>query len=151
MPDTMTPEQRSRTMRAVRSRDTHPERALRRALWAAGVRGWRCHWRAAPGKPDLAWPGKRVAVFVDGAFWHGHPDRYWPGRSGDYWDEKIERNRARDRRTNAELLEGGWALIRLWDFEVLEDPAGSAAKVIDLVETVQGAARTGPVRGTGER
>jgi len=133
MPDTMSVEQRSRTMRAVRSQDTAPELALRRALWAAGIRGWRCHWKSAPGRPDIAWPGRKVAVFVDGAFWHGHPGRYWPGRSGSYWDAKIERNRARDRRTDAALAKQGWAVLRLWDFEVIEDPVGSTKRVEDLL------------------
>src|SRR5688572_28401692 len=90
--DTRTAEQRSRIMAAVGSKNTGPELELRRALYAAGVRGWRCHYRRAPGTPDLAWPRRRVAVFVDGAFWHGHPSRHKPGRSGRYWDNKIERN-----------------------------------------------------------
>src|SRR5205085_1367856 len=97
--DRMTREQRRATMARVRNRDTDPEIALRRALWAAGIRGWRCHPRAVPGRPDLAWVGRQVAVFVDGAFWHGHPDHYW-GQSGKFWDEKIARKRARDERVN---------------------------------------------------
>jgi DNA mismatch endonuclease (patch repair protein) len=92
---------------------------LRRALWAAGVRGWRLH-PPLPGKPDLAWPGRGLAVFVDGAFWHGHPD-YYRGQSGEFWDEKIARNRARDERVNAELADLGWRVVRLWDFEVDTD------------------------------
>lgn len=68
-------------MRAVRSKDTEPEVALRRALYAEGVRGWRCHYSRLPGTPDIAWATRRVAVFVDGAFWHGHPSCYRPGRS----------------------------------------------------------------------
>ena len=73
--------------------------------------------RRVLGRPDLAWIGRRVAVFVDGAFWHGHPDYYW-GQSGKFWDEKIARNRARDERVNRELIEAGWTVVRLWDFEV---------------------------------
>ena len=65
MADTRTPEQRRRIMTAVRSKNTAPELRLRRALFQAGVRGWRCHYKRAPGKPDLAWPGLRVALFVD--------------------------------------------------------------------------------------
>jgi DNA mismatch endonuclease (patch repair protein) len=117
VPDRLTKERRSRLMSRVRTRDTEPELLLRRALWAAGVRGWRLHPKTVPGCPDLAWIGRRVAVFVDGAFWHGHPDHYW-GQSGKFWDEKIDRNRARDRRVNAELEELEWLVVRLWDFEV---------------------------------
>jgi DNA mismatch endonuclease (patch repair protein) len=70
-----------------------------------------------------------VAVFVDGAFWHGHPDYYW-GQSGKFWNEKIKRNRARDRRVDEELGESGWKVIRIWDFEVEEDPEACARRVI---------------------
>lgn len=104
-------------MSRVRTRDTAPELQLRRALWASGVRGWRLHSRKVYGKPDLAWLGQRVAIFVDGAFWHGHPDYYW-GQSGKFWDEKIERNRRRDERVTDELIGEGWTVLRFWDFEV---------------------------------
>jgi DNA mismatch endonuclease (patch repair protein) len=107
-------------MSRVRTRNTGPEVTLRRALWAAGVRGWRLHPKKVPGNPDLAWIGRRVAIFVDGAFWHGHPDHYH-GQSGAFWDEKIARNRARDERVNAELACAGWVVLRFWDFEVERD------------------------------
>ena len=129
MPDTYPPEVRSRVMARVRGKDTGPEMLLRRALWAAGVRGWRCHRRAVPGRPDLAFGPAKLAVFVDGGFWHGHPSKYWPGRSGPYWDAKIARNQARDRKVDAELEELGWAVIRLWDFEVEADPRLAAQSV----------------------
>ena len=134
----LTREQRSALMSRVRNRNTKPEVTLRRALWASGVRGWRCHPKRVVGSPDLAWIGRRVAVFVDGAFWHGHPDYYW-GQSGAFWDEKIARNRARDRRVNDELTDAGWLVVRLWDFEVEKD-LGSC------VERVEGAVRA---RGLG--
>ena len=108
-------------MSRVRTRDTAPELELRRALWASGIRGWRLHPRKVHGKPDLAWLGRRVAVFVDGAFWHGHPDYYW-GQSGKFWDEKIERNRRRDERVTGELVDEGWTVLRFWDFEVERHP-----------------------------
>jgi DNA mismatch endonuclease, patch repair protein len=117
-------------MTAVRSRDTAPEVALRRALYGAGIRGWRCHWKKAPGTPDIAWPRQRVAVFVDGAFWHGHPSRHKPGRSGRYWDEKIARNVERDRRVDSDLERMGWTVLRLWDFEVAKDLDGSVSRVM---------------------
>ena len=109
-------------MAAVRQRDTAPELALRRALYASGIRGWRCNYRPAPGRPDLAWPRLRVAVFVDGAFWHGHSSRHRPGRSGEYWDVKIASNVARDRCIDSQLATAGWTVLRIWDFEVRKDP-----------------------------
>lgn len=117
MPDALTKQRRSQLMSRVRSRDTKPELLLRHAMWRSGLRGWRLHPKAVPGRPDLAWIGRRVAVFVDGAFWHGHPDHY-RGQSGKFWDEKIDRNRARDAQVNAQLADSEWSVVRLWDFEV---------------------------------
>lgn len=129
MPDDRTPQQRSRTMRAVKGKDTKPELALRRSLWARGVRGWRIHRKDLPGRPDLAFGPAKLAVFVDGAFWHGRPDKYWPGRSGDYWDAKIARNQQRDHETDEALREMGWEPLRLWDDEVMNDPDEAAHQV----------------------
>jgi DNA mismatch endonuclease, patch repair protein len=121
MVDTRTPADRSRIMAAVKGKNTSPEKALRQALYAAGIRGWRTHYRRVPGTPDLAWPALGVAVFVDGAFWHGHPSRHKPGRSGPYWDSKIAANEARDRRVDRELAESGWDVVRIWDFEIKKE------------------------------
>jgi DNA mismatch endonuclease (patch repair protein) len=107
-------------MSQIRSKDTKPELAVRRALWQNGVRGWRCHPRAVPGKPDLAFTRWHVAVFVDGRFWHGHPDYFTPGKSGSYWDAKIARTQERDRIANLALQAQGWEVLRFWDFEVEE-------------------------------
>lgn len=129
MPDTYPREVRSRVMAQVKGRDTRPEMTLRKALFSIGIRGWRCHRKDLPGTPDLVFGPSKVVVFVDGAFWHGHPDKYWPGRSGAYWDAKIERNMERDRRVNKDLKRAGWKVIRIWDFEVLRDPLAAARKV----------------------
>jgi DNA mismatch endonuclease (patch repair protein) len=133
MADFLSQAQRSALMSRVKTRDTEPEVTLRRALWAAGVRGWRLHPRRVPGKPDIAWLGRRVAVFVDGAFWHGHPDHYW-GQSGPFWDAKIARNRERDSRVNGQLAEAGWAVVRIWDFEVTRDLPGCVESVRKSLE-----------------
>jgi DNA mismatch endonuclease (patch repair protein) len=134
MADTRTPEQRRRIMAAVRRRDTAPEIALRRSLHAAGVRGWRCDYRRAPGRPDIAWPALRVAVFVDGAFWHGHPSRHRPGRSGPYWDAKIAANVERDRRVDAALNASGWTALRVWDFEVRRNQADAVTRIVAALQ-----------------
>ncbi len=115
-------------MSRVKTRDTAPELALRRTMWRVGLRGWRLHPKQVPGRPDIAWIGRRVAVFVDGAFWHGHPDHYW-GQSGPFWDAKIARNRERDEQINAQLSTSGWIVVRIWDFEVLREPAECVAKI----------------------
>lgn len=134
MPDVYSREVRSRVMARVKRRDTGPELTLRRALYRRGVRGWRCDRRNLPGRPDLAFGRARVAVFVDGGFWHGHPTKWWPGRSGDYWDAKIARNIERDRRVDEELEQMGWCVLRFWDFEVERDPDAAAYAVIKLLD-----------------
>lgn len=121
-------------MASVKSRDTGPEVELRKALYGRGLRGWRCNYKRASGRPDIAWPARRVAVFVDGAFWHGHPSRHKPGRSGEYWDRKIEQNVARDRRVNRELRDSGWEVLRIWDFEIRKDLEGVLARVVNVLE-----------------
>lgn len=130
MPDNLTAEQRRRAMqRTSAQRDTKPELALRRALWAAGVRGWRLHRKDLPGRPDLAFGKARLAVFVDGAFWHGREDKWWPGRSGDYWDKKIARNKERDLAADEALADQHWRVLRLWDDEIMKDPQAAAQRV----------------------
>ncbi len=133
MADQLTPAKRSALMSRVKTRDTAPELKLRRALWAAGLRGWRLHSRGVSGRPDIAWLGRRVAIFVDGAFWHGHPDHYW-GQSGRFWDEKIDRNRSRDEKVTRELVDDGWIVLRLWDFEIEQD----VLRCVDQVRRVLG-------------
>lgn len=120
-------------MARIRGRDTKPELALRHALRAAGASGYRCHYAKAPGRPDVAFVGQRLAIFVDGAFWHGHPAYFTPGKSGPAWDRKIARNAERDREVDALLADAGWDVLRLWDFEVLSDPASAARRVLKLL------------------
>jgi DNA mismatch endonuclease (patch repair protein) len=118
-------------MAGIRTRDTAPELALRRALWAAGLRGWRCNRKDLPGRPDLAFSRAKLAVFVDGAFWHGHPSKFKSGKSGPFWDEKIRRNQARDHAVDQELSSLGWRVLRVWDFEVHREIDATVARVID--------------------
>ena len=117
-------------MARIRSKDTKPELALRRALWAAGARGWRCHPKTVPGKPDLAFTRKRIAIFVDGRFWHGHPDYFTFGKSGSYWDAKIARTKERDQLANQALAAEGWTVLRFWDFEVERELENCVAAVL---------------------
>jgi DNA mismatch endonuclease (patch repair protein) len=121
VPDHLSPAGRSRNMAAIRSKDTKPELLARRELYRRGVRGWRCHTKTIPGKPDVAFTRWKVAVFIDGAFWHGHPDHFTPGRSGVHWDAKISRTQERDRLANEALGVQGWTVLRFWDFEVNEN------------------------------
>jgi DNA mismatch endonuclease (patch repair protein) len=108
---------RSRTMRAVRGRDTGPELAVRRLLHGLGYR-FRLHSADLPGTPDLAFPGRRCAVFVPGCVWHGHDcprGARAPRRNAAYWSAKIARNRARDAAAAAALASLGWRAHVVWE------------------------------------
>lgn len=124
---------RSRMMSQIRGKDTKPELALRRSLWRNGLRGYRCHYRRAPGRPDVAFVRGRVAIFVDGAFWHGHPEFFVFGKSGDRWDEKIRRNIERDREVDVALCDLGWTSVRIWDFEILEDSDAVVRRITPVI------------------
>ena len=121
-------------MASIRARDTKPELALRRALRAQGIRGYRCHARGLPGSPDIVFTGLRIAVFVDGVWWHGHPEYFKPGRRGPYWDQKIARNVERDARVEKELRQLSWRVVRIWDVEVLRSPEAAASLVATVIE-----------------
>lgn len=147
MTDKLTADQRSALMARVRTKDTAPEVALRKALWASGVRGWRLHSKI-PGRPDLSWGSRRLAVFVDGAFWHGHPD-YYKGQSGKFWDEKIARNRSRDEKVNDDLRAAGWTVLRIWDFEIERDLPGCIRRVRHALDACGHKRRGSVVRADG--
>ena len=121
-------------MRRVRSKDTAVELKLRKALWANGIRGWRCHVRSITGNPDLAWAGRKLAIFVDSAWWHGHPSRWEAGRLSPWWDAKITRNRERDREVNRALTRAGWTVVRIWDFEIESDLQECVSRVADALD-----------------
>ncbi len=112
---------RSENMRRIRSRNTKPEILLRKALWAVGIRGYRLHARTGVGRPDLVFPGPRVAVYIDGCQWHGCPDHYVRPRSNaKFWAQKLRQSVNRDRRQTLELERLGWRVIRIWEHQVYE-------------------------------
>ena len=110
-------------MERVRRKDTAPELAVRRRLHAAGFR-YGLHSNDLPGRPDVVFRPLRIALFVHGCFWHGHQCVHGAVKSksnSDYWDRKIETNRARDKRKNEELRRIGWRVIEVWECEVNSD------------------------------
>ena len=120
MVDSMTPEQRSRCMSRIRSKDTKPELALRRKLFSSGLR-FRTRLKMT-GRPDIVFTRAHIAVFVDGCFWHGCPAHgTLPKSNADYWSVKIRRNAARDAAVNSVLEAEGWTVLRFWDHEIKED------------------------------
>lgn len=128
MTDIFSPEQRSRIMRAVRGTDTKPEIAVRRASHALGLR-FRLRRNDLPGRPDLVFPSRRIALFVHGCFWHGHDCRRGaraPVANADYWRAKIDRNRERDALSAHRLAELGWRAIVVWECETRQPARLSA-------------------------
>lgn len=125
---------RSRLMARIRGRDTSPEVTLRKALWKDGLR-YRLHHRTRAGRPDMVFLRPRVAVFVDGCFWHGCPEHYVAPRSGeDFWPRKLRENLERDRRQTLTLEDDGWRVLRVWEHEVWTN-------LSDVVEQVSQAVR----------
>ena len=111
--------ERSRTMRAVKGRNNaSTELRMVRILKSKAITGWRRH-QSLPGRPDFAFRAKRVALFVDGCFWHGCPRCYRAPKSrASYWSQKVEANRKRDKRANAQLRAAGWKVIRVWEHDM---------------------------------
>ena len=125
MTDVYGPEKRSAVMRRVRSRDTSPELKVRRLLTRLGVR-YQLHRKDLPGNPDIVMPGRRLALFVHGCFWHGHDcarGARVPQANRDYWLGKVGRNRARDIASRAALEAAGWRVEALWECEMKDEAA----------------------------
>ncbi len=117
---------RSENMRRIRSSDTTPELVVRKALRELGYRGYRLHRKDVPGKPDVAFLGRKKAILVHGCFWHGHDCAEGlrePKSNQDYWLPKIERNRERDAVTEVRLAEAGWSYLVVWDCELKDAEA----------------------------
>ena len=131
--DVFTAEKRSAVMRAVKSRDTTPELAVRRILRTAGI-GYRLGGAGLSGRPDVVMKGRRVAVFVHGCFWHGHDcprGARKPKANAGYWAAKIERNRARDAGNEAGLHGQGWRVVTVWECELRAE--GFAERLVSEV------------------
>ncbi len=144
MTDVFTPEKRSSVMRRVKGRDTGPEKTVRRLLTALGVR-YRLHRKDLPGKPDIVMPGRRLALFVHGCFWHGHDcprGARVPKQNRDYWLGKVGRNRERDAASTAALETAGWRVAVVWECE-LKDEAGLGERLAQLLNDTVSPAKAG--------
>ena len=118
MVDRISKEKRSKIMSAIRSKNTKPEVLLRKALWAKGLR-FRIHYGKE--KIDIAFPSKKLAIFVDGCFWHGCPiHSHLPKSHKDYWHPKLRRNIERDKAKNERLESEGWTVLRFWEHDLTE-------------------------------
>lgn len=132
--DVFSPEKRSSVMRQVKGRDTSPEMTVRRALTKLGAR-FRLHRKDLPGAPDIVLPGRKLAIFVHGCFWHGHDcarGARVPKQNTDYWLGKIGRNRTRDLANRSKLEALGWRVETIWECD-LKDAAALDTRLTALL------------------
>lgn len=127
-------------MKSNKSRDTSPELKLRKALRDAGYPGYRLNWKKAPGKPDICYPGRKVAIFVNGCFWHRCPkcNLPLPKHNADYWIPKLQRNVERDAEVQRELREEGWEVVVIWGCELKKSPEEAVNRVVAVLESAIG-------------
>jgi DNA mismatch endonuclease (patch repair protein) len=121
MSDNLTPQDRRKAMQAVKSKGTKPERQLFSMLAGMGLKGWRKHANDITGKPDVVFEKEKLAIFVDGCFWHGCPHckrPLKPQTNRTYWERKISRNIERDQKYNQQLAEQRWTVMRIWEHEI---------------------------------
>lgn len=112
-----------KSMQGNKRRDTKPELLVRQRLRAVGLTGYRLDWAKAPGRPDIAFPGRKIAIFVNGCYWHRcpHCNPSMPSKNVEFWEAKFRRNVERDTRALAELEELGWCAITIWECELKRD------------------------------
>ncbi len=134
MADVLTKEQRKRNMQSIRSKDTKIEMILRKALWSSGIR-YRKNYSKIPGKPDIAITKYKIAIFCDSEFFHGKDweqlkPRLQKGDNGEFWVNKIGKNREHDEQVNKELAFMGWTVIRFWGNDIKKN-TDECIKVIE--------------------
>jgi DNA mismatch endonuclease (patch repair protein) len=119
-------------MQGNRGKNTKPELHLRRLLREAGYPGYRLHWKNAPGHPDIAYPGRKVAIFVNGCFWHRCPlcKPPMPKSNNEFWEAKFAANQDRDLRQTEKLESTGWTVLVLWECQLKAHPGEEVARVV---------------------
>ena len=145
-PPPATSEATRHSMQANKSKNTKPELKVRQALRQAGLSGYRLHWKKAPGKPDVCYPGRRVAIFVNGCYWHRCPHCAlpMPRHNAGFWEEKFARNQARDARDQELLRAAGWTVVVIWECEL--NGARFDSTMRSVVEIVRRAGAEGQAR-----
>ncbi|MEO5644141.1 MAG: very short patch repair endonuclease [Bacteroidia bacterium] len=127
-------EKTSKVMSANKSKNTKPEILFRKELRKNGVIGYRLNWKKAPGRPDICFPGKKLAIFIHGCFWHRCPicDLPLPRSNTAFWKEKFQKNVKRDRAKVDSLKAIGWKVVTLWECEIKKNIQKQVNKVIKL-------------------
>ncbi len=127
----------AKVMRSNRSKNTGPEKIARRILRENGFPGYRLNWKKAPGKPDIAYPGRKIAIFVNGCFWHRCPlcNMPLPKSHLEYWKPKFERNVERDKINYQKLKAMGWFTVIIWECQIRKDPEAALKETLKLLES----------------
>ena len=128
--DKFSPEKRSFIMSRIKGKHTSIEVVVRKRLWEMGHRGYRIHVKKVLGSPDIVYPKKRIAIFIDGDFWHGFILKTRAKKLPEYWLNKIQRNVKRDKKYNRLLTQDGWKVIRIWENEILKNLDGAVSKIV---------------------
>ncbi|MBN1195332.1 MAG: very short patch repair endonuclease [Methanomicrobiaceae archaeon] len=135
MVDVLTKEQRKYNMSRIRGKDTSPELKIRKMLYTRGIQGYRVHYKL-PGKPDIVFIKKRIAIFIDGCFWHKCPECFQePQTRKEFWMNKIDANVKRDHDVNQKLETDGWKVLRFWEHRVRKDPESVVAEIVRILES----------------
>ena len=133
MVDVLTKDQRKLNMSRIQAKNTKPEVKVRKLLFANGIRGYRIHYDL-PGKPDIVFTKQKIAIFIDGCFWHKCPlDFQEPETRKEFWMKKIQSNIERDRKVNEQLKSDGWMVIRIWEHEIKKEPENTVKKIISIL------------------
>jgi DNA mismatch endonuclease, patch repair protein len=133
MTDVLTQEQRKYNMSQIKGKNTDPEIKLRKLLSFHHIKGYRIHYDL-PGKPDIVFTKKKIAVFIDGCFWHKCPvDFQEPETRKEFWMKKINSNVERDKKVNEKLRFDGWIVLRFWEHEIRKNPDDVVKKIKETV------------------
>lgn len=129
---------RSRIMKSNRGKNTKPELILREALTHNELSGYRLHWKKAPGSPDIAYPGKKVAIFVNGCFWHRCQicKPKLPKTNRDFWANKFKENKERDLRKETELKGSGWTVLVIWECQINKEIEWCVGEIKNAVSII---------------
>jgi DNA mismatch endonuclease, patch repair protein len=126
----------SKVMSSIRAKNTKPEIALRKALWKNGLQGYRLHWKKVAGRPDIAYPKRKIAIFVNGCYWHRcpHCNPSFPKTNKNFWQKKFQDNAERDQRKNKELKKDGWIVIVVWECQIKDNMNRVIHKIEKIID-----------------
>ena len=136
MADRLTPEQRKYCMSRIGRKNTDLEKAVFSLLRLKRLK-FHKHVKTLPGKPDIVFTEQKVAIFVDGDFWHGYRFPSWEHTLSDFWKVKIAKNRARDKRNFSTLRRRGWKVIRIWGHQIKTDPDSVVLKIHKTLDSIR--------------